>query len=350
MATALKWSARAGGFVADLGRYGFSSIVATPTRDLKGVTLHASGRHFGNLLADVQDKELGDKDLLNLAVEAEDAARMLRSESRRYGNAEAADYYEDLWKFLMAVGDALGRSMTRKITNPAVLSRGGFRAVSPGRHVVSPGAARPWPPLRKNRGPMRETFSVRRKADGAAAYEQWHWGIAPTLKLTVNDPRLPDILVECGRMYQITYDPPKGSAQVITNQRGSEAYENSHLCFDPTDRWGQLYIVCSPALKARGKKLWSESEHHAQDLKAVAKMADNGKHTNGAYPRVKVKPLGLLTDLVYGTNKKGDGKSLYHHEVGEETGVLPVLCVAQDGTFWIAGGDYHGSNTAGITN
>lgn len=342
---ALQWSAKDGGFTFLVGE---GRLVISPSADLRGVTLHSTGRHYGTLVEKVQNKVMDDAALLRLAEKADEAADTCRSAYPRNASQRAAtEYYEDLRDALLAVGAELEKSITRKISNPrAVLGRGGFRAVSPGRHVTS--APRAWPKLRKNRG----NFEVHRKAHGAKAFERWHWGIEPTFQMDVADPRLPAEmeLVECGRMYQIKYELPDGGVKTITNTRTSDTYKNSHLCFDANDKWGQLYIISSPSFRQKCKELWDQCRNPVRDLGEVARMSEKGKHNKGFYPKLQVKPLGLLTDLVYGTVKKGDGPSLYHHEVGEETGVLPVLCVAKDGSLWIAGGDYHGSHTAGITN
>jgi hypothetical protein len=69
-----------------------------------------------------------------------------------------------------------------------------------------------------------------------------------------------------------------------------------------------------------------------------------------------VKPIGVLTGVVYKTAKAGDQDaagvgSFYIHkmaEVGSES-VFPVLSVDQIGRFWLAGGSYT-CPTPGITD
>ena len=72
-------------------------------------------------------------------------------------------------------------------------------------------------------------------------------------------------------------------------------------------------------------------------------------HATDDYPDIKVKPIGILRNVVYATPKKGDGFSLYIHEMGEETGIKPALCVDKTGRLWIIGGDYT-CPVPGITN
>lgn len=37
---------------------------------------------------------------------------------------------------------------------------------------------------------------------------------------------------------------------------------------------------------------------------------------------------------------RGHGPSRYKHELGENSGIRPDLCVSKDGALWWAGGDY----------
>ena len=64
---------------------------------------------------------------------------------------------------------------------------------------------------------------------------------------------------------------------------------------------------------------------------------------------MEVTPIGALTHVMYACEKIPDGYSFYIHELGEETGILPFLCVDKTGQLWIAGGDYWGE-TGGINN
>ena len=75
-----------------------------------------------------------------------------------------------------------------------------------------------------------------------------------------------------------------------------------------------------------------------------------GRHAKkDDYPNVKVRPIGILTNVVYGTEKQGDGYSFYIHHMGEESGIQPALGVDRRGRLWVLGGNYT-SPTPGITD
>jgi hypothetical protein len=85
-------------------------------------------------------------------------------------------------------------------------------------------------------------------------------------------------------------------------------------------------------------------------------LETGGLHSTDDYPDIMVKPIGLLTNVVYATEKGAfggigleDGYSMYIHTHGEESGIQPILAMASDGSLWYAGGDYT-CPTAGITN
>ena len=58
------------------------------------------------------------------------------------------------------------------------------------------------------------------------------------------------------------------------------------------------------------------------------------------YEDIFVQPIGIMTNVVYACEKKGDGYSFYIHALGEESGIRPVLGMADDGSLWFAGGNY----------
>ena len=64
---------------------------------------------------------------------------------------------------------------------------------------------------------------------------------------------------------------------------------------------------------------------------------------------MKVKPVGVLTALVYFTHKQGDGPSYYIHQMGELSHHLPILAFDRHGRPWLAGGNYT-CPTPGITD
>lgn len=183
-------------------------------------------------------------------------------------------------------------------------------------------------------------------------YVEWHWGTEPTTMRRINDPRLPVHLVECGRLVQVEVETPDNAnprgftTQVITIPKNEQ--DKNHIAFDPDHPHQRLYILLDEKTKQQAKKIYASSPYSPTPLKFWAKLA-GGRHASGDYPDIQVKPLGILRTGGYATNKLPDGPSWYKHMMGEETGVRPVLTVAQDGTLWVAGGDYT-SPTPGITN
>jgi hypothetical protein len=68
-----------------------------------------------------------------------------------------------------------------------------------------------------------------------------------------------------------------------------------------------------------------------------------GRAAEGDERQVPVALLGELAWVMYLTDKKGDGVSEYVHGMGTEgrlTPMRPYLCVAEDGSLWLAGGNY----------
>jgi hypothetical protein len=87
------------------------------------------------------------------------------------------------------------------------------------------------------------------------------------------------------------------------------------------------------------------------ELNQLASVA-GGKHGKRAdYPMITVKPIGVLTALVYYTSKAGDSPppSYYIHQMAEISGWYPILAVDNSGRLWLAGGNYT-VPTPGITD
>lgn len=180
----------------------------------------------------------------------------------------------------------------------------------------------------------------------------WHWGTPHDTMKRINDPRLPTHLVECGRVVQFEIEVPDNTASTgsrILNLTVPKAEQkDNHLAFDPDHRSHRLYVVMSDRMKKETQKIYQTNSYAATPLKFWAKIA-GGRHAKGDYPDIQVKPLGILYTSGYSTTKLPDGPTWYKHMMGEETGIRPILTVAEDGTLWLAGGDYT-SPTPGITN
>lgn len=186
----------------------------------------------------------------------------------------------------------------------------------------------------------------------ASLYVEWHWGTKPTKVMEIDDPRLPTHLVECGRLVQLEIEVPDASSprgfkfQALTIPDSEQ--EHNHIAFDPDHKSHRLYIVLGDKTRADARRLYADAPYGPASLVFWAKLA-GGRHGTSDYPNIMVKPLGILRTGGYATNKLPDGPSWYKHMLGEESGIRPVLTVSQDGSLWIAGGDYT-SPTPGITN
>jgi len=170
-------------------------------------------------------------------------------------------------------------------------------------------------------------------------YKRWHWGEMPTHVVDC-DPDFPPHLVEIGLLMELHLRPFGADRDTVFAVREDDI-PHSHVGFDVDHRHQRIYFQCSPALRDSGRDLYRMAESDSMPLSRVAAELGEGHHANPrGYVRVNVKPLGHLAHLVYFTHKRGDGPSGYIHEMGEEGGVPPVLCVSSDGRFWLAGGSY----------
>ena len=95
-------------------------------------------------------------------------------------------------------------------------------------------------------------------------------------------------------------------------------------------------------------KLYKKNPSQRYALNEIAKNV-GGRHAMDDYPDIQVTPVGIMTHVVYATDKKGDGMSFYIHHMGEESGIQPALTVDSRGRLWLAGGNYT-SPTPGITD
>ena len=198
---------------------------------------------------------------------------------------------------------------------------------------------------------------------GESDYTRKHWGIKPTQQIDIDDPDLPDELVEWGRLKELHFRPlnskmlKKDSVLSLDNPKkeslkyklNKKEANKSHLAYDPHHRFGRLYTIVAPAVaKQNLKNFWNKSPLTPIPLDEIA-VHMGGRHGTEDYPDVDVKPVGVLTHVVYACEKKGDGYSFYIHHMGEESGVQPALCVDAQGRLHIAGGNYE-SLTPGITD
>lgn len=197
---------------------------------------------------------------------------------------------------------------------------------------------------------------------GLESNREWHWyddndGYAQRV-VDWDDPDLPRMLIECGRLVRLHIRTPKTQENPRHPRRDRDTRiefsrttsNNSFIAFDPNHPDERLYmLVDPPAARTLKKRFWDQNTFPELRLNEVALTA-GGRHGKRAdYPDVTVKPLGILTAVVYYTDKKNDGPSYYIHKMAEVSGSFPFLCIDRRGRLWLAGGAYR-SPTAGISD
>ena len=183
-------------------------------------------------------------------------------------------------------------------------------------------------------------------------YTDWHWGVEPKNLTEINDPDLPEELVETGRLVELHYRQPEQNPK-----RKDKVYKlakknsnKTHLAFDPHHKYERLYIATNdkPTLKKFKKDLYTTSPYKDVDLGDMS-LYVGGKHAMDDYPPIDARAVGILTSIVYACEKEGDGYSFYVHKMGEESGIQPILAASKDGRLWVVGGNYT-SPIQGITD
>jgi hypothetical protein len=203
-----------------------------------------------------------------------------------------------------------------------------------------------------------DPFSDEPIIDPVERFRRWHWGKAPTHIIEIDDERFPDHNIEIGRLMEITVEllDEDDNRSNPVDRLGLEIDEKSvnecHIMFDHAHSKDRIYVDLNKETQDDFAQLYEQLDHEPIDLNELASMTEGIHSDMNDYPTVLVKPLGYITDVCYYTHKNGDDDGIgsgYHHEMGEETGIQPILAVAEDGTIWFAGGDYTCPN-AGITN
>ena len=192
--------------------------------------------------------------------------------------------------------------------------------------------------------PMGKSYKSRVSGNPINMYKEWHWGTAPNATpIEVNDPAYPDILIECGRVVEFTYRAPRQNPKHKDKiyKLSKPDSNKTHLVFDPEHTNDRLYIVstCSKAKATIKKDLYEKSPYQDVDLADISYFV-GGRHAAEDYPEIEARVVGVLTSIVYACEKKGDGYSFYVHQLGEESGIQPILAVSADGRLWIVGGNY----------
>lgn len=204
-------------------------------------------------------------------------------------------------------------------------------------------------------------LDARELDQGQGAYTSWHWGYNPRKVVDWDDPDMPRMLIECGRLVRLHVRAPRETNEVHPRRRRDAMIEfsafvskDAHIAYDPNHMFERLYLLIPPSQrKTLKKKFWDHNPMRAMNLNDLAQIA-GGKHGKQRdYPNVLAKPLGVLTGVVYYTAKKGDAErdkgSFYIHKVGEISHRYPFLCIDAKGRLWLAGGNTR-SPSPGITD
>ena len=188
----------------------------------------------------------------------------------------------------------------------------------------------------------------------AEKYENWHWGLKPAEVIDWDDDDYPENLIECGRLVRVHFRAPMKSNPRRDRDTMIEfarpVARRSYVAFDPAHPSERLYLLTNPAATNMiATRFFDENTLPEMPLGQLSLMV-GGRHGKvDDYPDVLVKPFGVMTALVYHTEKEGDGPSYYIHKMGEESSRYPVLAADDQGRLWIAGGNYTCPNP-GITD
>lgn len=221
------------------------------------------------------------------------------------------------------------------------------------------------PRARQNVGQVKlpKGLTARDMQKGRQLAADWHWfdpkEYDKQLKIVEwEDPDFPDgVLIECGNLARIHFRAPavEGSGKHPRRRRDTmltlskPAAARSHLTFDPNHPGDRLYILIPEDVQVNLKtRFWDENPIPERSLEEWAMMA-GGHHARGGYPDVVAKPVGIMTAVVYYTEKKDDGKSFYIHKMAEVSCTFPILVCDDRGRLWVCGGNYR-SPTPGITD
>ncbi len=202
---------------------------------------------------------------------------------------------------------------------------------------ISPKVVREW---ERETGKRKLPERVNPSKKALDKYKEMHWGIEADSMMRKNDPDLPRELVEMGKLLELVVKP---ESQEDEYSLQFPEYEKTSLAFSQ-GKDERLYIILpSKVERALKRDLWQPDAPTVR-LGEANKLA-GGRHTRFKCPGIEVQVLGRVTHVIYQTQKLDDYKedgmaSRYIHEMGEESGILPYLAIASDGTLWFAGGNY----------
>lgn len=164
--------------------------------------------------------------------------------------------------------------------------------------------------------------------DYGRKYSDWHWSVKPKKVVHIKDTLVPD-LVAIGELESFTVDGrefrfPKGS----------------WIGFDPKHPHERIHIIVPDKFREQLRKRmkYVNPGKYLQDIS----IATKGTHAKYKLPALRAVEVGDVENVVYHTNKGGDGYSHYVHDFGHEhsNGVVPKLAIDASGRVWLCGGSY----------
>jgi hypothetical protein len=173
----------------------------------------------------------------------------------------------------------------------------------------------------------------------ADRYKSSHWGIPHAKIHEVDDPNLPDELVEMGKLLElgVLLEDEDGTSELEQIEFGGH-----NICAFEPSKSERLYLVLDRHTRRLGRKNLILRDAPWTPLQKVADEI-GGSQNAYSYIDVEVQAVGPLVNIVYHTHKKGDGPSDYIHTFGKnEDGKteIPWLCIDDSGRLWVAGGGY----------
>ena len=221
--------------------------------------------------------------------------------------------------------------------------------------------------------------------DSFNEYRKFHWGDQRTKVVRLNNHIIPDQnpdsmprFSEIGRLIEFRlvdfnqdginyiFDCIKNNKQPKNNlflSVDDKEIDECFLVYDKNIKNEPIFVSLSDKVKRKSSNIYKTLKNNPISISDLCfqlqQYGFKGKQFNTKYEKefgkVKVKPIGFVTDGLYKTFKNGHGLSFYIHAFGEPYGAIkkwsmqPVLGVDIKGNLWLIGGNYR-CVPAGIIN